>query len=518
MQCGCRHGNRFGRCRRWGWGTAPAQGIECHHHAIGTHQQRLDRRSLDGVLRGQRFDGGFEPMRQLAQPHRASQTGAALEGVQRAHAGRGRARVAGMVVPFAQPVLQLRQQLLGFFLKDREQLGVDGIDGIDVVVVGHDLDGRAGQGAAVGRLRRFGRQLGFRQRVRAFQGQPFVRSQLLHQTGVDRAQEAGRKLMQQTADLVGRVDEELRLTRTAVASQARAVQRMFERPRQCREVGVAHRGRIASERMGQRHGVVRHRRALVFNRPFGQFSDEPARQFVGFVEVDVEQRDADAQRPDDFDLLIGVGVGIRIRIRIRIRSRRWLGLALEQQIGRCGFSSHRRRDAEVEVEVHRAQVDLERLGRGDRRGCRRGRRLRHVEQQVARLGRRGCRRERLAEVAEVELEASLFGRHGRGGRSRQRQVEVGRTGQLGDALHERLQRSGGGLDLVLEVGQGQLEGGLIPERQRWGRRGCGQALQRRNQEAVFERQPCDRFGLDRCGRRSRRQDHRGLARFLRRSG
>jgi hypothetical protein len=54
--------------------------------------------------------------------------------------------------------------------------------------------------------------------------------------------------------------------------------------------------------MRQRHAAGWHGVAFVFKRPFGQFGAQPARQFVGLVEIDVEQRNADAQRPDDLDL------------------------------------------------------------------------------------------------------------------------------------------------------------------------------------------------------------------------
>ena len=40
-------------------------------------------------------------------------------------------------------------------------------------------------------------------------------------------------------------------------------------------------------------------------RPLADFGGQPARPFVGFVQVDVVERDADAQRADDLDLLVG---------------------------------------------------------------------------------------------------------------------------------------------------------------------------------------------------------------------
>src|SRR4029079_8736228 len=40
----------------------------------------------------------------------------------------------GLAQPVAQLAVQLGQELLRFFLEDREQLEVDGIDGVDLVV------------------------------------------------------------------------------------------------------------------------------------------------------------------------------------------------------------------------------------------------------------------------------------------------------------------------------------------------------------------------------------------------
>ena len=42
-------------------------------------------------------------------------------------------------------------------------------------------------------------------------------------------------------------------------------------------------------------------RAVQLHRPFGDLGGEATRQFVGLVQVDVEQRDADAQRADHLD-------------------------------------------------------------------------------------------------------------------------------------------------------------------------------------------------------------------------
>ena len=87
------------------------------------------------AAREQVLDRGLEPVRHFAQAHRAGQAGAALERVQRAHAGRRAARRRRPARPVAHARRELRQQLLALFLEDREQLGVDRIDRVDVVVV-----------------------------------------------------------------------------------------------------------------------------------------------------------------------------------------------------------------------------------------------------------------------------------------------------------------------------------------------------------------------------------------------
>ena len=64
--------------------------------------------------------------------------------------------------------------------------------------------------------------------------------------------------------------------------------------------------------------------------PLGQFGAQAARQLVGLVEVDVEQRDADAQRADVSDLLIDDGVrshqtfgqlAIDVKVKVEIDTR-----------------------------------------------------------------------------------------------------------------------------------------------------------------------------------------------------
>jgi hypothetical protein len=85
-------------------------------------------------------------MRHHAQAHRTGESRAALERVQRSHAARSAGIVARPVLPFAHARSELWQQLVALFLEYREQLGVDGIDGIDIVgATGHgSIDLRGG--------------------------------------------------------------------------------------------------------------------------------------------------------------------------------------------------------------------------------------------------------------------------------------------------------------------------------------------------------------------------------------
>ena len=53
-------------------------------------------------------------------------------------------------------------------------------------------------------------------------------------------------------------------------------------------------------------------RAMQFHRPLGDFGRQPARKLVGLVQVDVEQRNADAQRADDLDVVV-LGAARRLR-------------------------------------------------------------------------------------------------------------------------------------------------------------------------------------------------------------
>ena len=447
----------------------------------------------------------------LAQAHRAGQPRAALEGVQRAHAARGAGGVARARSPVAHARSQLRQQLGGFFFKDREQLGVDRIDGVDLVVVGDAFDPRRGDAPGLGQRRRLAQGVvsglaerqrragavlrferhrqrrrrlgglddGYRQRRRlgghlgrqhgggqvgrrcsvverqfmrvggAVLGlglfrllvQPLgtvalVVDQARHQLGGRRLEEAGGELMQQTADLVGTVVEQRGLVGVAMAQRLRTRQCMLEQARQVRQVGEADRGRIASQRMRQRHRVVIDR-AMQLMSPFGQLGAQAARLLVGLVEEDVEQRDAHAQRADHL-VRLGFGLGCR---------RRRLGGRLARQQRDRATRRHRR--------GRRRLGDVERHHRRHRVGARR------IGVELGRgqgLHGPGAGHRQPGRFAEVELEGHFFvGREQlvdrldrRGGRAQFQILGARQIGQQVEQRHRRRdlghgQRAGGGL-------------------------------------------------------------------------
>ncbi len=583
------------------------------------------------------LDRGFEAVRHLAQAHGTRQAGAALERVQGAHAGRRGACIAGLAHPFAHAGGQLRQQFLALFLEDREQLGIDRVDGVDVILVveriaarrdgaalefgqrfqclefglaqfgqgsdgqrfgrhrvhrrerrrfglgfdfrrqhqvscrfddrlgrhrgqfadglghGHPLERhlrlgdigrqRLGDGQFLGRLRshrlRHGHRLdlghgerfvqrhlgreGLGHHVELFGGQgqrqlgvlglrhggqglhalgrlDLVLGQALRQLGRHFLQEARGELVQQATDFLRRIGEQLRFQRSAAADGVRAHQRVLERTGQLRQLGEAHRGRIAGQRMRHRHGVLAHR-AMQLQRPLGQLGAEAARQLVGFVEVDVEQRDADAQRPDHLEL---VGIhrldGLDGRHFDDGRSDRRL---FDRRHGGLHFG-HR----QLGNVVHHRQAEFGRLRLG-RRGRRFGRKFfEGAEVKLDGLDRR--RRGRGFERAKVEVEGHrrLAGstQHGRG---------LGRRLGLDDRQLQRQRR----LDQLARVGHGgHLDRRLVDLGDRHGQLvhrdhfGHGRQLQRLGRGQVGHDGGQRRHGLGSRGG-SARQRHRLAARL-----
>ena len=449
-----------------------AEQFEAAADGIHARQQRFDIGDAGMAARQQVFDRGFQPVRHLAQAHRAGQPRTALEGVQRAHAG-GRSRhLGGPPRPIAHARLQLRQQLFAFFAEDREQLFVDQVFGVDVFVIvqriGACLDTRRiawtirkggqrglaqldaeyrrgcrvglggrlgcarlawqfhrpviGQGIADGLGGGFGQQRLAQHRPgqrggggRA--GRQLMRFQPLQQRGRHEPQEAGGKLVQQAADFFSGVDEQLRLPRCGAAGGDRAHQRVLEQARQRRQLHIADRGRAASQRMRQR-GRAFAQRPIVFHRPFGQLDAQAARQLVGFVQVDVEQRNADAQIADDLDLLVVQ----RRRRNLQVQRQR-LGNALRFGPG-LGRVEQRQVDAGIDEGLGlRRRIQIEHQPRAS------------VGRQLQRYQRRGTFRRRLVQI-KAQLEQPGRGR--RFGRLWHAQIElqIGSTGQTGHTLQQ----------------------------------------------------------------------------------
>ena len=144
-----------------------------------------------------------------------------------------------------------------------------------------------------------------------------VIGQTAQQVGRRLLQEAGSELMQQAADLFGGLDEERRFLARALPDRLRAHLRMLEHACQMGQIGEADRGRAAGQRMRERDRRLADR-AMQLHRPLGDFRGQAARELVGFVEVDVEQRDADAQRADDLDRFVVASVGALAFVRGRI--------------------------------------------------------------------------------------------------------------------------------------------------------------------------------------------------------
>ena len=267
------------------------------------------------------------------------------------------------------------------------------------------------------------------------------RLQCAQQIGVGAVQEARGKQVQQAPDFVCRLVEQPGFVAPAVALLLRPAQRMLERARQLRQIAVAHGPRVARQRVGQRHRRVAHR-AVLLQRPLGQLDAEPARQLIGLEEVDVEQRNADAQRAD---LAVGVAVGANARGGQRQggggRQRRW------RQIdrGRCGVGRSVGCGigctigcTTVRTTVRTTGCDIQRrhggCGPGETGGCGPGRQVVH-EAEFSRLTHRhrrrrlvGSGRRRRGQRGQVQRGQCGFGcgqRRGGGcvgGVSRRRQI------------------------------------------------------------------------------------------------
>jgi hypothetical protein len=231
---------------------------------------------IEGMLQGldigaaphfaaQAFCLRFHAVHHLAQTQRTGQTGTALECVQVAQhlaAGTGVVRSGN---PLAQSSAQLRQKFGGLVGKDREEVGIDGVEDVDVVIDVLHMAGlntlerarqRCEHGVSVGcvRRQRLGRQvvghsalaqvgparadadIGFSQGFvnRSVGGQIVHHMvQSVHQFGIWLLEETGSELVQQTSDVFGSIDKQagLRLGgRDAIELVlGHGAQRVFER-------------------------------------------------------------------------------------------------------------------------------------------------------------------------------------------------------------------------------------------------------------------------------------------------
>ena len=280
-------------------------------------------------------------------------------------------------------------------------------------------------------------------------------------------QEAGGELVQQAADLLGGVDEQARLLVGAVADDLRARERVLERARQMREIGEADRRRAAGERVGERD---RHfaDRPVQLHRPLGDLGHQAARQLVGLVQVDVEERDADPQRADDLDVLVARRLARRRRGRPRGRpgptSAKSAGApaataspvdrssvrpetsspARARSLGARLWISPGASAGAAEIEVDQARRHVVELLVGERRLQRVAARIVEAIEHRRRVGRRRLADRRRArrrsgldqaiEAGQVELERQVLGlglglaRRPAAGGLRSRSARLGRSG------------------------------------------------------------------------------------------
>ena len=374
----------------------------------------------------------------------------------------GRRRAAR---PVAQLGGQLRQQVLALFLEDREQLGVDRVDRVDVLVA---FDRHV---ARTARRARRGRQLGQRLELGHARARPTLacpsgaeRRWLDERRGLRSSARARRRCGATAAAALGaargsgrrrgrcarasaprrarpapvacgrsaaavaassrradsiscsarrcqqlrraapsgsrrrtgaagggsprprrRTGAPLRACRSRCACER--ISACSSSARQVRQVGEADRGRAAGQRMRQRDRRLADR-AVQLHRPLGQLGGQAARQLVGLVEVDVEQRDADAQRADDLDA-----------------ARRSAGAAARSPVAAAGRPRPRSGAARARLRSSRRAAGR----RPRRRG--RGRSVRRDRRSARTVGRRQlAQRQRLRGLRIERLVAAPAGR------------------------------------------------------------------------------------------------------------
>ena len=125
---------RAGLLQGLGLGSTLLGQLGMQHHLVGGHglviagQHRLDDRRLHRRLGQRILDLGFQFVDHLTEAHGTGHPGAALDGVEEPHQ-RARNRTIGRTLaPFAQVVVHLRHQLLGFLEEHRAQVRIDLVD------------------------------------------------------------------------------------------------------------------------------------------------------------------------------------------------------------------------------------------------------------------------------------------------------------------------------------------------------------------------------------------------------
>ena len=128
-------GNRSRFRQHGGQVNQLAQPLKRGAQSIEPCQQGFELRAAQ-ILDAEVLDRRLHAVRHFAQAHRSGQPGATLERVQNAQCLDPGAQVVRSCTPLAQRPAELGKQLLRLFFEDREQVGVEGVDQVDVLVGG----------------------------------------------------------------------------------------------------------------------------------------------------------------------------------------------------------------------------------------------------------------------------------------------------------------------------------------------------------------------------------------------
>ena len=174
--------------------------------------------------------------------------------------------------------------------------------------------------------------------------------QLAQQARVGLLEEPGSELMQQAAYVFRRVDKQLPVICSTVdVMHLRLLQCSLQRARDFRQGAEPHSRRTAGQRMGKRNRGVTDR-LIDFHRPFSHFSDQPARPLIGLVQINVVERNTNAQSINNPNLFFFISARSRKLGRklfgslggLKLNSR--LGQLRQSRYGgRVGGDGHQRR-------------------------------------------------------------------------------------------------------------------------------------------------------------------------------